>query len=183
MTDRQADIAGSHRESSLALAVPTDSDAARWHELFADPEVMRFIGDGSVRDQIWYEQFVTRQQALAASTGVCLYSVLADGVVVGFAGVQPWQHHWGPTGEPELGWRLGRAHWGKGLATRAGIKALGLAAHAGIDRVVCLIHAENQRSLATAKRLGLRHERAWTSPAGQRMLQYGRPTRAAVAAR
>jgi RimJ/RimL family protein N-acetyltransferase len=139
---------------------------------------MRFIGDGSIRDRRWYEQFVAKQQALAASTGVCLYSVLVDGVVAGFAGVQPWPSRWGPTGEPELGWRLGRDHWGKGLATRAATKALGLAARAGIDRVVSLIQAENQRSLATAEGLGLRHERAWTSPAGQRVLQYGRPTTA-----
>jgi RimJ/RimL family protein N-acetyltransferase len=164
--------------ASLALAVPTDGDAARWHELFADPEVMRYIGDGRVRDRHWYEQFVTKQQALAASTGVCLYSILVDGVVVGFAGVQPWEHRWGPTDELELGWRLGRYHWGKGLATRAAIQALGLAARAGVDRVVSLIRAENQRSLATAARVGLRYERAWTSPAGQPILQHGRPTTA-----
>src|SRR3712207_6109635 len=63
----------------LLLRVPLDEDAAAWHRLFGDPEVMRYVGSGLVRDLRWYEEFVRRQQQLATGTGLCLFSVVVDG--------------------------------------------------------------------------------------------------------
>ena len=93
----------------IRLRVPTADDAGQWFELFDDPVVMRFIGTGERRDGGWYERFVIKQQALASTTDLCLFSVLIAGRVAGFTGVQPWDHPWGATGRPELGWRLGRS--------------------------------------------------------------------------
>jgi RimJ/RimL family protein N-acetyltransferase len=42
----------------VALRVPTGEDALRWCELFDDPEVMRYIGDGSCRDLAYYDDLV-----------------------------------------------------------------------------------------------------------------------------
>jgi RimJ/RimL family protein N-acetyltransferase len=159
-------------DGGLTLRVPTDADALRWWVLFADPEVMRYLGDGSVRDVHWYEEFVSHQQHLAERTGICLYSALLDGEVIGFAGVQPWTATWGPTGTPELGWRLGRRYWGRGLATAAGRQVYALARQNGIGSLVSLIEIHNRRSAAVATRLGMRLHSEHRAPNGERVIEF-----------
>jgi len=52
---------------------------------------------------------------------------------------------------PELGWRLGRAAWGQGLATEAAEAVLDLAfGPLGFDEVIAIIHPENVRSQRVA---------------------------------
>ena len=155
------------------LRVPLDDDAGTWHRLFDDPEVMRYVGTGLVRDLPWYEAFVQRQQQLAADTGLCLFSVVVDGAVVGFAGVQPWTQDWGPAGEPEIGWRLGRPHWGRGHATAAARAVVERARSAGLPHLVALVHERNAASLAVAGRVGMVPEAVLTSPEGTRVHQLG----------
>ena len=155
------------------LRVPLEEDAVAWHQLFHDPEVMRYIGTGLVRDLAWYEALVGRQQQLARDSGLCLFSVVVDGVVIGFAGVQPWAAAWGPTGELEIGWRLGRAHWGRGRATTAARAVVELARSAGAPRLVALVHEANAASLAVAHRLGMAPEDLLISPEGTRVRQLG----------
>ncbi|RZU32958.1 GNAT family N-acetyltransferase [Blastococcus saxobsidens] len=155
------------------LRVPLDEDAVAWHRLFDDPEVMRYIGTGLVRDLPWYEAFVGRQQQLARDSGLCLFSLVVDSEVVGFAGVQPWGADWGPTGELEIGWRLGRAHWGRGRATTAARAVVQRARSAGVPHLVALVHEANAPSLAVAHRLGMAPEDLLVSPEGLRVHQLG----------
>jgi RimJ/RimL family protein N-acetyltransferase len=158
---------------SVGLRVPTDEDAGTWCDLFDDPDVMRFVGDGSVRDEVYYRGLVVRQQRLAADTGVCLFSVVVGGRVVGFAGVQPWSHPWGPVGSPEIGWRLAREFWGRGYATQAARDAVERARAARIGHLVAMIHANNAASFAVARRLGMEAEDVLLSPQGTRVHQLG----------
>ena len=158
---------------SPELRVPTAEDADAWASLFDDPEVMRHVGTGEVRDREWYAAFVHRQQELAGSTGLCLFSVLVDGEVAGFTGIQPWTHPWGPTGQLEIGWRLGRRFWGRGTATSAARQVLALARQRGVAHLVALISAENAASLAVARKLGLVEEAVLRAPAGTVVHQYG----------
>jgi RimJ/RimL family protein N-acetyltransferase len=150
--------------AEVTLRVPTVEDATAWCELFDDREVMRFIGDGVVRDHDHYAGLVERQRALAASTGLCLFSVLVGGRVVGFAGIQPWTHAWGPTDELEIGWRLGRPFWGRGYASRAAHAAVQRARHADVAHLVAMIHEGNAASFAVAAGLGMVPERELLSP-------------------
>lgn len=156
----------------VELRVPADADAAAWHTLFDHPEVMRYIGSGELRPPEWYGEFVRHQQRLAAETGLCLFSVVHAGRVVGFAGVQPWRPQWGPHGVPELGWRLGRAHWGKGYVAAATRLAVAAAAGRGVPRLVSMINAGNERSRAVARRLGMTEAATHTSPTGLPFLEY-----------
>ncbi|MGY1775310.1 GNAT family N-acetyltransferase [Geodermatophilus sp. SYSU D00804] len=158
---------------TVRLRVPTAEDADAWTDLFDDAEVMRYVGSGEVRDRAWYAAFVARQQALAASTGLCLFSVLVGDEVVGFTGVQPWAQPWGPTGVPEVGWRLGRRFWGRGLATEAAAIALDRARVLGVPRVVAMVHADNAASLTVARKVGLTQEAVLRAPSGVPVLQYG----------
>jgi RimJ/RimL family protein N-acetyltransferase len=148
--------------------VPTDEDAFSWHRVFDDPEVMEFHG-GRAAEVSVYEELTARQRRHDAERGFCLWSVLDDeGGVVGFTGAQPWPHAWGPAGEIEIGWRLGRAHWGRGYATAAAEETLDRLRAAGVGGVVAMVDARNERSIAVTRRLGMRLAETFTTPASAR---------------
>lgn len=138
----------------LRLRPWREADLDPYAEMCADPEVMRYIGSGRGldRDEAW------RQIALFighwALRGYGLWAVekRADESFIGRVGL------WRPEGWPglELGWFLGRAHWGHGYATEAGRAALDFAwetVHA--RRILSLIQPSNQASRRVAERLGM----------------------------
>jgi RimJ/RimL family protein N-acetyltransferase len=60
----------------------------------------------------------------------------------------------------EIGWTLRPPFWGRGLATEGAVAAIDAAfAHLDIDEVISLIHQTNDRSIAVATRIGMRHAR------------------------
>ncbi|GHI05728.1 N-acetyltransferase [Streptomyces cellostaticus] len=148
--------------------MPTDEDAFAWHRVFADPEVMEFHG-GNAAELSAYEELTARQRRHDAERGFCLWSIVDDsGDVVGFTGAQPWPHAWGPAGEIEIGWRLGRAHWGRGYATAAAEETLERLRAAGVPHVVAMVDARNARSIAVTRRLGMRLKETFTTPSSER---------------
>ena len=152
----------------VRLRVPTDEDAFTWHRVFADPDVMEFHG-GKAAELSVYEELTARQRRHDAEHGFCLWSMLDEsGEVIGFTGAQPWPNEWGPKGEIEIGWRLGRAHWGKGYATAAALTTLERLRAAGVPRVVAMVDARNDRSIAVTRRLGMRLAEVFTTPTSQR---------------
>ncbi|WP_261957560.1 GNAT family N-acetyltransferase [Streptomyces nigrescens] len=154
---------------AVELRVPTDEDALHWHRVFNDPEVMEFHG-GAPAELSVYEELTARQRRHHAELGFCLYTLLdpADGAVMGFTGAQPWPRDWGPAGEIEIGWRLGRAYWGKGYATAAAIAALEAVRAAGVPDVVAMVDARNARSIAVTRRLGMHHAETLLNPVNGR---------------
>ncbi|WP_052864832.1 GNAT family N-acetyltransferase [Streptomyces niger] len=151
---------------AVELRVPTEEDAWNWHRVFDDPEVMEFHGGASAELSV-YEELTARQRRHHAERGYCLYTMLdpADGAVIGFTGAQPWPHpNWGPVGEIEIGWRLGRKYWGKGYATAAARRALEDVRTAGVRHVVAMVDARNARSIAVTRRLGMHQAETFVSP-------------------
>jgi RimJ/RimL family protein N-acetyltransferase len=111
----------------------------------------------------------TRQRRHDAELGFCLWTVLdGSGQVIGFTGAQPWERAWGPAGEIEIGWRLGREHWGKGYVTAAARQTLERMRASGVPGVVAMVDARNSRSIAVTRRLGMRLAETFTTPASQR---------------
>ncbi|MDH6549467.1 GNAT family N-acetyltransferase [Streptomyces sp. SAI-041] len=148
----------------VRLRVPTDEDAVAWHRVFDDPDVMEFHGGRSSELSV-YEELTARQRRHDAERGFCLWTMVAeDGQVIGFTGAQPWPRDWGPTGEIEIGWRLGRAHWGRGYATVAARMTLERLRAAGVTDVVALVRPGNERSIAVAKRLGMELAETYPHP-------------------
>ncbi len=140
---------------AVQLRVPTDEDAVAWHRVFDDPEVMEFHGGRSAELYV-YEELTARQRRHDAERGFCLWTVLDDdGEVIGFTGAQPWERDWGPTGEIEIGWRLGRKYWGRGYATAAARMTLERLGAAGVPHVVAMVRPGNERSIAVTRRLGM----------------------------
>jgi RimJ/RimL family protein N-acetyltransferase len=139
----------------VQLRVPTDEDAVAWHRVFDDPDVMEFHGGKSAELYV-YEELTARQRRHDAERGFCLWTMVDEGgQVIGFTGAQPWPRDWGPTGEIEIGWRLGRAYWGRGYATVAARMTLERLRAAGVPDVVAMVRPGNERSIAVAKRLGM----------------------------
>ncbi|MFI8192998.1 GNAT family N-acetyltransferase [Streptomyces sp. NPDC085946] len=153
---------------AVRLRVPTDEDAVAWHRVFADPEVMEFHG-GRAAELSVYEELTARQRRHDAERGFCLWTLLdASDRVIGFTGAQPWEHPWGPTGEIEIGWRLGREHWGRGYVTAAARETLQRVRAAGVPGVIAMVDARNTRSIAVTRRLGMRLAETFTTPSAGR---------------
>ncbi|MFI7410989.1 GNAT family N-acetyltransferase [Streptomyces sp. NPDC049627] len=149
---------------AVRLRVPTDEDAIAWHRVFAHPDVMEFHG-GRAAELSVYEELTARQRRHDAERGFCLWTMLGeDEQVIGFTGAQPWEQDWGPTGEIEIGWRLGREHWGKGYATAAARMTLDRLRAAGVPDVVALVRPGNERSIAVARRLGMKPAETFPHP-------------------
>ena len=126
---------------------------------------MEFHGGRSAELSV-YEELTARQRRHDAERGFCLWTMVDEaGQVIGFTGAQPWPRDWGPTGEIEIGWRLGREYWGKGYATAAAQMTLERLRAAGVPSVVAMVDAGNERSIAVTRRLGMRLAEVFTTPA------------------
>ncbi|MGX9888573.1 GNAT family N-acetyltransferase [Streptomyces sp. NPDC002276] len=149
---------------AVRLRVPTDEDAVAWHRVFDHPDVMEFHG-GRPAELSVYEELTARQRRHDAERGFCLWTMLDDeDRVIGFTGAQPWPQDWGPQGEIEIGWRLGREFWGRGYATAAAEATLERVRAAGVPSVVAMVLARNTRSIAVTKRLGMHLAEVFTTP-------------------
>ncbi len=81
----------------------------------------------------------------------------APGRFVGFAGVAHVPPFLAAAGSaPELGWRLARSAWGRGLATEAAITARDDAfGRLALPEIISIIHPDNERSQRVAIKLGM----------------------------
>jgi len=133
-------------------------------ELDADPEVMRYLtGDGRTRAQV-EKAHALRLETARAVPGLGFWVGFVGDEFVGWWLLQPagWGEDTLVPGEAELGYRLLRRQWGKGLATegareilRHGFEDLGL------ERVFALTMTVNERSRATMSAAGLQFVRTF----------------------
>jgi RimJ/RimL family protein N-acetyltransferase len=134
-------------------------------ELCADAEVMRYLGGpmtgraaAEVSDRIadHWEVF---------GFGLWAAIDLADGRVAGFTGACKAAWHPAYAEQVEVGWRLGRWAWGRGLATEGAALSLAPAfEHGGLEQVLAFVHPENSRSRAVVDRLAMRRSGTTTDP-------------------
>jgi RimJ/RimL family protein N-acetyltransferase len=144
----------------LVLRPPTVADLGPLHEIWADRDVMRYVGAGNAyaRDVDESEGRLARLLAHQERHGFSLW-VAADrerGTVLGDCGLIEFAFR-GP--EVELAYRFGKAHWGKGYATEAarawtrrGLDEIGLKA------IVAVTHPENEASQRVLEKVGFLYE-------------------------
>lgn len=144
----------------LWLCAWEPSDLATARTVFTDPEVMRYINGGNPRSDDEIRDSISRQQNHLRSHGFCLWKLIlkSDGCLIGDCGLQPLELD--GVSEIEIGWRLAKEFWGRGLATEAARVALQHAvAHARLLRVIAIAMPENRPSLHIMEKLGMTHER------------------------
>lgn len=156
----------------LILRAFRDDDLDAYAEMCADPEVMRYLGEGKTlsRVEAWRQMAFIVGHWQLRGFGLWALEEKASGRFIGRAGLLQ------PEGWPgfEAGWTLGRAWWGKGYATEAAREALRYAFEdLDRDHVISLIRPENKPSIRVAERLGERLEGEVSDFFGGRALVYG----------
>jgi RimJ/RimL family protein N-acetyltransferase len=152
------------RTERLLIRKPRSEDAAALLEAFADPEAMRYIGDGSTSDLAGAEQAVERwlERWDAWGVGMFVLERAEDSRVLGRAGFLRWDPETWEIGgsETELGWGLAREHWGQGYATEAALALRDWAfERRGLSRLISLIQHGNMPSVRVAEKIGETLER------------------------
>jgi RimJ/RimL family protein N-acetyltransferase len=137
----------------LRLRAFRNEDLDAYAPMCADPEVMRYLGTGVTlsRGEAWRSMAGFLGHWTLRGYGMWALEEKATGTLVGRAGFL------NPEGWPgfELGWTLGRAHWGRGYATEAARRALDYAfRELDQPRVISLIRPANEGSKRVAERLG-----------------------------
>ncbi|MEV6192927.1 GNAT family N-acetyltransferase [Streptomyces sp. NPDC051920] len=160
------------RTPRLLLRRWYDDDLAPMADINADPDVMRWIDDGSVRDLEATAEEMERWEDEWDEEGFGIFAVelLASGELAGFAGLSV------PEFLPEvlpavaISWRFGAQFWGQGYASEAAHATLEFALQdRGLDRVISIDRVGNQASLNVVRKLGMEPERETTHP------EYGFP--------
>ena len=129
-------------------------DAERMAAVYCDPEVMRYVPGGALRDPAAVRATLETHAATGERLGFGVWAVVErrTGDVIGDAGFGILE----PTGDVELGYTLARAYWGRGYATEAAAACLdaGLA-HIAAPRIVAVVDVDNAASLRVAEKIGM----------------------------
>jgi ribosomal-protein-alanine N-acetyltransferase len=148
------------RTERLVLRPIAREDLDAFAAMFADPEVVRYIGDGTVATREESAEWIEVSIARNAAEGWDMRSVLLanGGGVIGRCGIAVRAID-GRT-EHEVAYLFGRANWGRGYATEAAAvmrdRALG---ELGLSRLIALIDHGNRASRGVAGKLGMAYER------------------------
>jgi RimJ/RimL family protein N-acetyltransferase len=129
--------------------------------LNADPEVMRYIFDGSVRDRRQSDEALQKmiRDTRARGFGLFAVEVRRTGALIGWAGLAVPEFLPEVMPAVEIGWRLARHAWGHGYATEAATEALRFGFDdCALDRIISIRHVDNARSARVMEKLGLSHE-------------------------
>ena len=145
----------------LQLRAWREADLEPFAELNADPEVMEHFAAPIGRADS--DAFARRVAAGIEERGWGLWAVEVSGGApfIGFVGLaEPsFAAHFTPA--VEVGWRLARAHWGKGYATEAARVALTYGFdELDLHEIVSFTTVANERSRRVMERLGMTHDPA-----------------------
>jgi RimJ/RimL family protein N-acetyltransferase len=148
-----------------------------WQLICRDPEVMRFIGPGQLRepakaDEVcdgmlahWRERGFGWRSVLDRATGEWLGFVGLNVVGQGVDGVAP--------DEVEIGWWLVRSAWGRGYASEgaAVLRDEGFE-RVGLDRMIARLQPANRASSRIAEKIGMHLGREGTGRHGEALLVF-----------
>nr|WP_277605960.1 GNAT family N-acetyltransferase [Glycomyces sp. L485] len=151
----------------LVLRPFTVADVEPFAEINADPQVMRYIGNGGPRTVEQTREGVERLVLHwdAQGWGTLAVELKETGELIGFAALAVPEFLPEILPAVEVGWRIARPHWGKGYAPEAAREAIRFAFDdLDMERLVSCIHAENAASMRVAEKLGMILERVTVVP-------------------
>ena len=147
------------RTRRLTMRPFQEEDREPFAAINADPEVMQHFLASLSREE--GGRFLDRINSGFAALGFGLWAPVSapEGQLLGFTGLSVPGFRARFTPALEIGWRLRRSAWGKGLATKAARAALDFGfGSGGLEEVVSFTSSSNARSQAVMRRLGMPHE-------------------------
>lgn len=143
----------------LLLRQWRDADLPAFAEMCADPQVMRYFPEPLSRLQS--ASLIGRVRGHFAEHGYGLWALERkdNGAFIGFTGLGSvgFDSHFTPA--VEIGWRLGREHWGLGFASEAAWTCLRCAfGQLGLDEVVAFAASSNLPSEKVMQSIGMKRD-------------------------
>jgi RimJ/RimL family protein N-acetyltransferase len=156
----------------LVLRAWRPSDREPFAAMNADPEVMRWVGGGRTYTRAESDDMLAHVEAHWEANGYGLWCAAPredPDACLGFIGLSVPAFLPAVLPAVEVGWRLARHAWGRGLATEGARVAL---SHAfgplALARVLSIIEPDNARSVRVAEKLGMRRAADILHPAKRR---------------
>ena len=156
----------------ITLVPLSDDHLGHEVELDSDPEVMRYLGNGKARTRSQVEELHRRRLATAGVVpGLGFWAGFVDDEFVGWWILEPpARADQGPVeSQAELGFRLLRRHWRKGLASEGARELIRYGFEdCGLSRIFAETMAVNAGSRATMAAVGMAYVRTfhldWDEP-------------------
>ena len=140
----------------LRLRMLRDSDLDDLAALFADPDVMRYVGNGQPTDRVEAQKALTSIIAHWNRHGFGRWAIEDKGTkeFVGYGGLRSL------FGTPEVVYHFATRHWGKGLATEMARASLNFGFNVkGFDRIVAIAKPGNTASVHVMEKIGMHFEK------------------------
>jgi RimJ/RimL family protein N-acetyltransferase len=142
----------------LILRPFVEEDLDALARIYADPEVTRYLGDGTPNDRATTWRQIVFDIGYLQLRGYSRLAVVekASGQLLGRSGM------WFPEGFPalEVGWTIDRSRWGEGFATEAARVSVDYCWNVlRVDKVCSFIRSRNAASIRVATKLGATLER------------------------
>ena len=142
----------------LILREIIEDDFMGFYELDSDPEVHKYLGNHpvtSIEQSKAVIQFIRQQYK---KNGIGRWAIIdkASNNFIGWSGLKYEQHLRDGMAYYDLGYRLKRAYWGRGIATETAIESLkyGFSVF-GLTEIYAAAHVENIASNKILQKIGL----------------------------
>ena len=140
----------------LRLRIICRQDLDDLANLFADPDVVKYVGDGKPASREVAEKTVDSIIAHWQKHGFGRWVAAdkANGTFLGFGGLRSL------SGTPEVVYHLTKRNWGKGIATELARAALRFGfEERGFDQIVAIAKPLNTASIHVMEKLGMQFEK------------------------
>ena len=140
----------------LVMRPPAGADLSDWaRKIFADPDVMRYGRQRDMAPRERAERALAEYRRLWRDHEACGWVVFdkTTGEFIGHCEIQK------ELGEPELGFALGKQHWGQGIATEVARAATRFGFEvANLDRIRAVVDPDNIASWKVLTKIGFEVE-------------------------
>lgn len=133
-----------------------DSDIDKMTAVSADPEVMEFFPSTKTKEMT--VDFINHMKEAFAKNAYCYFAVevLNSKEFIGFIGLY-YQSYESPfTPNVDVGYRLGKAYWGKGYATEGAKRCIEYGFYdIGLNKIIAIASENNVKSTNVMQKVGM----------------------------
>lgn len=129
-------------------------------KMFADEEVMRFIGDGKTYPRSAAEQSITKWNDYERKHGFTSWAIVRkdDNAFIGKCGF----NYLPDNSDIELAYMLDEPYWGNGYASEIAKATLDYGINKlNLKRVVALVYPQNSPSIRVIEKTGMKYEKEY----------------------